>query len=164
MLVPASRHEKTPRVGINELTMGIIAIGVIGGLFEAPSTASVFTPSSELAQPPHDMWRRQGIVAPPGNKTNAVKILEDWGNKIIPWALIKPIADRVVGRVVSSSPRDEEMVKHLSAASVLARGLINGPLVNSGKRTCNNPLIDQPEGTNKRIRATMKERPTWTTL
>jgi hypothetical protein len=115
VVVPASRsllREKTSRVGrrreINELTMRM-AIGAIGGLLEARSAASVFTSSSELAQPPHERVT-----------TNATKMWGDWGNKIAAWALVKQIADQAVGRVVSSSLRSGEMVKpSLSAASVL---------------------------------------------
>ena len=120
VLVPTSRSlldEKTSRVGrrreINELTMRM-AIGAIGGLLEARSAASVLTPSSELAQPPHER------VAPPGNTASAAKTWDDWGNRINAWALVKQIADQAVGRVVSSSPRSGEMVKpSLSAAPVL---------------------------------------------
>ncbi|KAI9446395.1 hypothetical protein H4582DRAFT_2116806 [Lactarius indigo] len=112
VLVPASRsllREKTSRVGrrreINELTMRM-AIGAIGGLLEARSAASVFTPSSELAQPPAE-------PVAPENMSNAAKMWEDWGNRITAWA-------QAVGRVVSSSLHSQEMVKpSLSAASVL---------------------------------------------
>lgn len=119
VLVPASRsllREKTSRVGrrreINELTMRM-AVGAIGGLLEARSAASVFTPSSELAQPLHE-------PVAPGNTTNAARMWDDWGSKITAWALVKQIADQAVGRVVSSSLRSGEMIKpSLSAASVL---------------------------------------------
>ncbi|KAI9466274.1 hypothetical protein BJY52DRAFT_1143281 [Lactarius psammicola] len=119
VLVPASRsllRERTSRVGrrreINELTMRM-AIGTTGGLLEARSAASVFTPSSELAQSLHE-------PVAPGNTTNAAKMWDDWGNKITAWALVKQIADQAVGRVVSSSLRSGETIKpSLSAASVL---------------------------------------------
>jgi len=90
-----------------------MAVGAIGGLLEARSAASVFTPSSELAQPLHE-------PVAPGNTTNAARMWDDWGSKITAWALVKQIADQAVGRVVSSSLRSGEMIKpSLSAASVL---------------------------------------------
>lgn len=114
VLVPASRsllREKTSRVGrrreINELTMRM-AIGAIGGLLEARTAASVFTPTSE---PPHEHV--------PENPTSAAKMWDDWGNKITAWTLVKQVADQAVGRVVSSSLRGGEMIKpSLSAAPV----------------------------------------------
>lgn len=119
VLVPASRsllREKTSRVGrrreINELTMRM-AIGAVGGLLEARTAASVFTPTSEPAQPLHER------IAPE-NPPNAAKMWDDWGNKITAWTVVKQIADQAVGRVVSSSLRGGEMIKpSLSAASVL---------------------------------------------
>ncbi|KAH9063373.1 P-loop containing nucleoside triphosphate hydrolase protein [Lactarius vividus] len=119
VVVPASRsllHEKTSRVGrrreINELTMRM-AIGEIGGLLEARSAVSVFTPSSELAPSPLES-------VTPENTSNATRMWEDWGNRITAWAQVKLIADQAVGRVVSSSLRGGEMVKpSLSAAPVL---------------------------------------------
>ena len=115
VLVPASRsllREKTSRVGrrreINELTMRM-AIGAIGGLLEARTAASVFTPTSE---PPHE---HVAPVIPP----SAAKMWDDWGNRITAWTLVKQIADQAVGRVVSSSLRGGEVIKpSLSAAPV----------------------------------------------
>ena len=115
VLVPTSRslmREKTSRVGrrreINELTMRM-AIGSIGGLLDSRTAASVFSTTSELAQP-HER------VAP----ENSSKMWDDWGDKLTSWALVKHVADQAVGRVVSLSLRSGEMAKpSLSAASVL---------------------------------------------
>ncbi|KAI0256767.1 hypothetical protein BJV78DRAFT_1272850 [Lactifluus subvellereus] len=99
VLVPASRslsREKTSRIGrrreINELTMRM-AVGTVGGLLETRSAASVF---SELAP---------ALPEQPGpeDTTNAVKMWDDWGNKIEAWTSVKQTADQAVGRVVSSS-------------------------------------------------------------
>jgi len=90
-----------------------MAIGAIGGLLESRSAASVFTPSSELAQ---------SLCEPValGSTTNAAKVWDDWGNKITAWTLVKQIADQAVGRVVSLTLRSEEMTRpSLSAVSVL---------------------------------------------
>ena len=119
VLVPASRslsREKTSRVvrrrEINELAVRM-AVGAIGGQLEARNAASAFTASSELAQPPHE------CMGPPENTTNATKMWDEWGDKIINWALVNHIADQAFGRVISSSLRSEEMDKpSLSAVSV----------------------------------------------
>ncbi|KAH9966733.1 hypothetical protein BC827DRAFT_1264662 [Russula dissimulans] len=102
ILVPASRslsHEKASRTcrrrEINELTMRM-AVGTVGGQLETRSAASVFSASSESATSTSEF-------ASPGDSTNAVKMWDDWGNKIEAWSAVKQIGDQAVGRVISSS-------------------------------------------------------------
>ncbi|KAH9981234.1 hypothetical protein BGW80DRAFT_1434423 [Lactifluus volemus] len=92
ILVPASR---SLRREINELTMRM-AVGAVGGLLETRSASSVF---SELAASRPDEHSEHE----PGDTTSAVKMWDEWGNKIEAWTTVKQIADQAVGRVVSSS-------------------------------------------------------------
>jgi len=105
ILVPASRslsHEKASRMGrrreINELTMRM-AVGTVGGHLETRSAASVFSASSESVP------SSSGHVGPE-ESANAVKMWDDWGNKIEVWTTVKQIGDQAVGRVISSSLPD----------------------------------------------------------
>ncbi|KAH9955327.1 hypothetical protein BGW80DRAFT_1258229 [Lactifluus volemus] len=104
--VPAWLHprlmlsrEKTSRMErrreINELTMRMV-VGAVGGLLETRSASSVF---SELAASRPDEHSEHE----PGDTTSAVKMWDEWGNKIEAWTTVKQIADQAVGRVVSSS-------------------------------------------------------------
>jgi hypothetical protein len=59
---------------INELTMRMV-VGAVGGLLETRSTSSVF---SELAASRPDEHSEHE----PGDTTSAVKMWDEWGNKI----------------------------------------------------------------------------------
>jgi hypothetical protein len=105
ILVPVSRslsHEKASRMGrrreINEVTMRM-AVGAVGGLLETRSAASVFSASLESVP---SLSEHAG----PENPANAVKLWDDWGNKIEVWTMVKRIGDQAVGRVISSSLPD----------------------------------------------------------